>query len=319
MGIGRGAGKLLLFGEHAAVYGYPAMGVALPLEITVETAPAIGWERPPLPAREGRLIDAAIMALPEAVGHHVEPQRLTITSTLPMSRGFGSSAAFSVALLHAIAARALRKAGPEKHAQALWSLANRLETVFHGTPSGIDTGLSVLGGAQAFRPAPPHLPRATAVSLPVCHLVVGWLPRTLGTAELVGGIRERIAEGDRSTQTAMDRLGALSADVVTDIEHRGPALPVGKLGGYARGAQELLRGLGISTPELDDALEILERNGAAGAKLSGGGGGGAFFGVFADGGDAARAAAALETERRCPVMVFSYSERTNLSLEPRFP
>lgn len=317
MGVGEGHGKLLLFGEHAAVYGYPAVGIALPLSITATLTPALSWERPPLPAREGGLIDAALTAVSDVLGRQVEPCRLVIESTLPMSRGFGSSAAFSVALIRALEADHTAETAPHIATETLWRRAHALERVFHGTPSGIDTGLAVLGGVQAFRPAPPDLPSAWTVALPDCLLVVGSLPRSLGTAELVGGIRTRLDAGDRRTREAMDALGELCETIARAITERGAGMSVGELGEFALKAQSLLAALGTETPELAAALATLRKHGAEGAKLSGAGGGGAFFGVFADSQRAHEAAAALEAEHRCATYVFSYAERTNLSLEPR--
>ena len=48
MAVGEGLAKLLLFGEHSAVYGYPAVGAALmgarrPSQVA-ENAQAADWE-----------------------------------------------------------------------------------------------------------------------------------------------------------------------------------------------------------------------------------------------------------------------------------
>lgn len=317
MGVGEAAGKLLLFGEHSAVYGHPAIGVALPLSMRVATTYARGWERPPLPPREGRLIDEAIEALPEVLGRSVEPQRIEISSTLPMSAGFGSSAAFSVALLRALEDHRIGGA-PAEHARELWERANRLERVFHGTPSGIDTGMSVLGGVQAFFPSPPALPRTAELTLPACALVVGSLPRLASTAELVGAIGERIAAADQATRTAIDRLGEIAAAVVATLGEQPGRTHLDWLGEQANAAQEELRTLGTSTDELEAALELLRDRGASGAKLSGGGGGGAFFGLFDDADRAAEAAISISTAIGRQLRVFVYAPRSNLSLDPRF-
>ncbi|MFW6312973.1 MAG: hypothetical protein ACOC2N_03730, partial [Spirochaetota bacterium] len=64
------------------------------------------------------------------------------------------------------------------------------------------------------------------------------------------------------------------------------------LGRLADEAHTILASLGLSTDELDRALDSLRNAGATGAKLSGAGGGGAFFGVFVK---RAEATAALES------------------------
>ncbi|MFP4112815.1 MAG: mevalonate kinase [Spirochaetota bacterium] len=286
MGIGRGYGKLLLFGEHAAVYGHPAVGIRLEdyLEVEVlgaDDARSGGGDRrnDSLNDRERSLVVEALRRLPGWTHENT----ITVRGTLPMSLGFGSSAAFCTALI-----RATR---PEIGKRELWAEAHRLEQVFHGTPSGIDTGLSVYDGASIIYPSPPELPGRGPADLPRAVLLVGALPRTSTTAELVAGIRALRRRDSESVDRSLDRLGALSRDAAS----RETCPDARALGAAAREAQEVLRRLGLSTPQLDDALGTLERAGALGAKLSGAGGGGAFYGVFETPETADAAAEALKT------------------------
>ena len=74
---------------------------------------------------------------------------LKVDSTIPRGMGFGSSAALCVAFVMAgLSVLSGRLRYPFR--RNLWQLSNRAEKLFHGTPSGIDTGLSLLGGMQAF-------------------------------------------------------------------------------------------------------------------------------------------------------------------------
>lgn len=285
MGVARGHGKLLLFGEHAAVYGHPAVGMQLDayLEVSIEPSfqPGEGaWVLPELPPRESRLVRAAL----DALEHAPEGGRLGISGTLPMSVGFGSSAAFCTALVRASGARA------SADREALWGEAHRIERVFHGTPSGIDTGLSVYPGASIIYPDPPALPRREAARLPRAALLVGAIPRTSTTAQLVAGIRTMRERDRAAVEQSLHRLGGLSETAASP--QRCP--DAAALGSIADQAQAILRTLGLSTPQLDGALTALHDAGALGAKLSGAGGGGAFYGVFSSIADAEAAAPVLE-------------------------
>ena len=157
MGVGRGYGKLLLFGEHAAVYRYPAVGIQLEQSLMVTADTAKRWSFPQLipSAYHQPLVDA----LAEVLGYEPQPMRLTLSGELPVGVGFGSSAAFCSALLQAVE--------PDRFSQAdrmvLWHAAHRLEHLFHGTPSGIDTGLSIHPGAHALFPTDTHVKITVAV------------------------------------------------------------------------------------------------------------------------------------------------------------
>lgn len=317
MAVGRGNGKLILFGEHAAVYGQPALGIQLPhyLEVRLEPAPSgrgsrgggnshdaekhAGWVLPELDEHSTRLIRAALDALPGALGYTPDPHRMELAGNLPQSVGLGSSAAFCVALLRAIAperfAGTRDSAGPRARERLmdLWKTAHALEGVFHGTPSGIDTGLCVFPGASLLFPHPPDIPRRVR-SRPVrAWIVAGAVPRVASTAELVRGIRERREADSESVEEAMKKLGAASM-----VARRSPMmrrLGLGMIAKLADDAHETLADLGLTIPAVDTALELLRSHGALGGKMSGGGGGGAFLAVFADESTAAGAAEALRS------------------------
>lgn len=294
---GFGRGKLLLFGEHAAVMGYPALGLALERGISVELEPdpdSNNWvlsgrdEKEGLMAREVmRRVDASLPGLPQG-------GRIRVESELPEGRGFGSSAALCVALAEA----ALRAAGtPEvvRHRSLVWGIAHHAEGFFHGSPSGIDTGLAALGGLIAFKPSPPELPKWRRIPLRPLALLAGSLPRDSSAKALIAGIRERASVAASDETARLARLGALSEAAERLFEDG--ALDARKLsselGSLAREAQIELAGLDLVDPALAELVACGEAAGSQGGKMSGAGGGGAFWLVYADLAGAKRGEAAL--------------------------
>ena len=288
-------GKLLLFGEHSAVFGYPALGLALHQRLAIDVEPASGYAvRIP---RRGRPIDPNVL---HAFATHIEktvahcsPAVFHVHSELPVESGFGSSAALCTAIARWALEQSEWKEIPRSKAEAAWSLAHRLEHFFHGTPSGIDTGLSALAGVRAFHfdRGPGKLPSSHGVSGPIPPLVVGSIPRERSTRELVASVRGRLESSPKRVRPLLDRLGALCEEALTRLSvdthpDRGPSAAnradiASEVASLADQAQVALRSLGVSTSKTDALLDLGRASGALGGKLSGAGGGGAFYLVCA--------------------------------------
>ncbi len=281
---GHGRGKLLLFGEHAAVHGYPALGVAMPwstmVNLSVEGRDEWNLEsvepedRPALSGllkRMERLFPSIVRWGRGSVG---------IKSDVPRAVGFGSSAALCVALVDAAASLPLDET-EECSERDRWRWAHELERQFHGTPSGIDTGLAVLGGMHLFWPHPPDLPDEKAIPAGGLCLIVGAVERTVDTKTLVGRLSERVRAGEKEVLERFRRLGQYAEEAAGILES-GKDQCAEAVGVLADKAHKELAALGLSTAELELLLKAGRQAHALGGKLSGAGGGGAFFLVARD-------------------------------------
>jgi len=296
---GVGHAKLLLFGEHAAVHGHPAVGLSLSqttvAELVLEKHP--GWR---LPGRGGTgrggkdALLLQMLSLLHRLARGPDPGggKARFTSDIPPGLGFGSSAALCAAAAAALGAGSVGTA-------QLWAWAHEAERLFHGTPSGIDTGLALLDGLYLFQPQPPGLPLARRLSGLALDLVVGAVPRHGDTGELVRGLRERVSGGDRSAADSLRELGRIARQAADLLEGTGAREKrLAGLGELADAAQVLLSGQGLSTAELDGLLREGKVGGALGGKLSGAGAGGAFFLICPSADCAARMASRLRMSAR---------------------
>jgi mevalonate kinase len=290
-GAGSAPGKVILLGEHAVVYGHPALAAAVRQRVAVELVEHDGPLRIELPA--GLSAPPEALRAAEAMLRELGlPPRFVarVQSELPLGGGLGSSAALGVALARA-AADANGRALPDDEAARL---ALHLETVFHGAPSGVDPETCARGGAVLFvraregRPAQverlrPRTPTALVVAL------TGILR---GTRSTVLPLSARRAERPSLYDPLLSLLGELARGGKDALE-RGDLLD---LGVRFDAAQGVLGALGVSCPELDELVLALRGLGALGAKLTGAGGGGAAIGLARDLGDAEAIAAALRAK-----------------------
>jgi len=289
--VGRGAAKLLLFGEHSAVYGHPTMGIGLPdfTELRILAKPGKGWRFPELSgedaARLGQLLASLASFLPGAAG---EGGEIRISSTIPRGLGFGSSAALCVALAKCFA-------GDGASERDIWSIAHRAEGFFHGRPSGVDTGLSLLGGLRSFHTSSGGLPESTRLQPFPMHLVVGALPRRKSTADLVGELHARIDAGDSKALGLIEELGVIARQAIDLVERAGPS---GELGLLLGAAHRALGRLGLGDPGIDRLIDAGMESGAIGGKQSGAGSGGAFFLLYHSEDSGRASAVAIEESAR---------------------
>ena len=281
---GRAAGKVILLGEHAVVYGRPALaaGIGLGLEVEVtEGKGPIRCESEVVDERPARLVAEAATALGIAQRDLV----VQVRSELPAGAGLGSSAALAVAVVRALA----RAAGRDVARDEMLALGRRLEGIFHGQSSGIDPAAAMSdGGLFRFtRGEPPRIAALRAGrEIP---LVVGLGDETRSTGSAVGGLRARW-EGERGRyERLFDRVAAVVEDGTRAIE-AGDLVALGEA--FTRN-QELLAEIGVSAPAVETRVSAALGAGALGAKLTGGGAGGAVIAVTPE---PERVAAALERE-----------------------
>ncbi len=219
---------------------------------------------------------------------------IRIESDVVRGAGFGSSAALCGALARASVAHAADNDGMDRTVRE-WTIAHGAETLFHGTPSGVDTGLALLGGMCVFQPRPPGLPAFRMVGLKRLHIVTGAVARDAACGALIGALAARLRSAEAAARAAIDDLGGIAGRAAEALEAGVPGIDE-RIGILADAAMDRLRGLGLSTPLLDRLLRAGKEQGAFGGKLSGAGAGGAFFLVVRDDDAGARVAGALEAE-----------------------
>ncbi len=257
-GVGHGFGKLILCGEHAVVYGHPALAVAVNQGATVRLRAVEGPTHVVSPSIDDpRLLEAVISIVGES------GWAVTIESDLPIGKGMGSSAAIAVALVRAFA----HSQGQSISLDDVYAKAYAAEAAFHGTPSGLDHAVASRGGMLWFERGPPTVMRPAPV--PPFPVVVIDSGSAGNTKDMVNGVLSR--------RPAVDPILAAIGDLVPKVH--AALLDPASLGPLLLENHGLLKDLGVSTPVLDQLVDLAMAHGAHGAKMAGAGGGGVVLAV----------------------------------------
>lgn len=260
-----GFGKVILLGEHAVVYGQPAVAGAVDRGVRMRAATCDGASTLTIPAwdlavscADEHPVADALRALLDAAAVGRQGLALHADVTLPAAAGLGSSAAVAVAMARAVA--------PEAPAERIEEIADAAERCFHGNPSGIDVALATRGGLGLYT-RDDGLAPIDAAPVPIVVALSGE-PRT--TADMVARVKAAVEGSPRAMQRIED-LGACATRAARALSSGA----VDRLGGLLGRAHGELASLGVSTPVLDALVEGALIAGASGAKLTGAGGGGA--------------------------------------------
>ncbi|MBL7063294.1 MAG: mevalonate kinase [Anaerolineae bacterium] len=277
-------GKVILFGEHAVVYGRPAIAVPVAqvrATATVEPAPPssgltiiapdVGKSLSLTTApQEEPLATAARLTL-DYLSAPEPDATLTVSSTIPIASGLGSGAAVSTALVRALATFLGRTLKPAE----ISTLVFKVEKIHHGTPSGIDN--TVVAYEQ---------PVYFVQGQPVERLTVG-APFTLligdtGARSPTRKVVEHVRRGQRREPAHYDALFDQMGDLADEARRAIERGDVDALGPLMDENHALLIELGVSSPKLNDLVETARFAGALGAKLSGAGRGGNMIALVED-------------------------------------
>lgn len=332
MVVASAPGKCILFGEHAVVYGEPAVAVAIDQRVSIEV------ETQGIPGDKWKLDGTRLVAgkHPHLVGlrnrlwHNSSDTpslNISIDSKIPSAAGLGSSSALSVAF-----AAALRAARGRRIDSKGWceGFSNEMSTDPYSKPRrGIDAGFLRNGGkrligkdaidydecailahaveaeVQKGRASPID---SSTVSHGGCTLLsnrietgLDWrYTRSLETPEgkrnwevheimipdedvwlVIGNTRKYSSTSDQVAKVAKllhdnpDRMNEIQA--IGNVTRKGvEALKCGDMGKVGVCMSEnhlLLRGLGVSSPELENLVKAAAPS-SLGVKLTGAGSGG---------------------------------------------
>ena len=277
-------GKVILLGEHAVVYGRPALAVPVPqirAEAEVTRSPRAGiWiEAPDIGLQAdldtlGAEVPLAALVRNLLAGFHLEPRpnlRIQVHSTIPVASGLGSGAAVAVALTRAMAG-ALEVPLSDDQVSAY---AFEIEKLHHGTPSGIDN--TVVTHARPILFARGEPPEPLEVGAPIAFVIgdTGIRAPTRAAVEDVRRLRDSDVPQWEAVFDAIRSLVMLARECIQMgfITRLGPLLDQN---------QAILQQLKVSSAELDRLILAARKAGALGAKLSGGGRGGNMIALVTD-------------------------------------
>lgn len=284
-------GKVTLFGEHAVVYGEPALvasinkrlyvkmtlrndnvikisaldlyipGVVITFkgnELTVETdygkvIPAVSYIK--------KAIEITSNYVNKFKGVDVE-----IKSEMPVGAGLGTSAAVAVATIYAY----LNVLGYELRKEEIAKLGWEVEKEVQGMASPMDTAITTLGGFLLIKYKGKEIimnKPGTGMHLP---LVIGYVEREFKTADLVKMVKKLYEKYPNVLKNIFRIMGMITEEALKALKNKD----IKKIGELMNINHGLLDSIGVSNSRLNGLVYAARSAGALGAKLTGAGGGG---------------------------------------------
>ncbi|MAO63748.1 MAG: hydroxymethylglutaryl-CoA reductase [Balneola sp.] len=274
-----GYGKIILTGEHSVVHGTHAVAAPITLKMKAKVwdhdkgvrlmIPRWGVEQT---LEFGADHQYSIYRSLEMILDHLDlrdkAMNIEVFPEVPRAMGMGGSAALAVAIIRALNKHFELGLGDDD----VRRLSFESENIVHGGASGIDNTVSTYGNLIMFQKGTP--PKMDTLNLTESiPIVIGLSGVESMTSKMVKQVREQAEKYPKWYKQIFDQMDELALASKNAIEDRD----LEELGMIMNMNHGYLNTLGVSSPEVEELIEIARTNGALGAKLTGGGGGGAMI------------------------------------------
>lgn len=243
-------GKIILMGEHAVVYGKPAIVAA------VDKRMEVVWQK-----KNGNLEISAQSEIPIGVGMGFSAAKAVI------------SAASLVSMIQFIDTKHIDK-------KLINEIAYEQEKINHGNPSGVDNTIATYGGILWFqkKDGQPVFKRLKIKNLPEFVLINTGKPKET-TKEMVKNVKWQMANGKTKTQilNIFNQIEKATKDFLKALEIDPSSLPSASwrrsdlIKNCIRNCEMYLEELGVVGEFAKRIIREIEKIGGA-AKISGAGG-----------------------------------------------
>lgn len=274
-------GKLMLFGEHSVVYGYPSIVTAVGQRIFVEVQEKNDDKFSVIAPEQGvddytksiahlgdDSVPRAVVFLEFLYKRFIEQYpkacgvQVTTRSEFSSQFGFGSSSAVTVAFAKALSELFEIKITKNE----LFQLCYKTVIDVQNIGSGFDLASAIWGGTIYYVKPAKIVQYLTSEEPP---LVVGYTGIKADTTRLVRMVEQEKKNNPMKITKIFEEITRIVELAKTEIIAQN-WLQVGRL---MTENQLLLEELGVSSPELQTLIQASNSAGAFGAKLSGAGGG----------------------------------------------
>ncbi len=280
-------GKTILFGEHAVVYGKPAIAAAVDrrvyvkiekrednrTHVNVEELGVSGFlnlERGLIEFDNGEyekknILEYVLKSLIKTNTN--DGLEVTINIDIPIGAGLGSSAAVTVAtILSSSIYNNIHLTRDE-----IAKLAHQVELEVQGAASPIDTTLSTHGGViYLSKDAEEIITLDINTEIPI---IIGYTSKRGNTGKLVESVKLKVEKYPQIMNPILNSMESITNHAREALVN-GDQQKIGELMNINHG---LLDSLGVNTEELSKMVYFARKTGALGSKITGAGGGGSII------------------------------------------